>query len=262
MAATENDQTPVRVRPYPNRDGGPAAYGHQEEGEPLVEFYGEQNPISIVEGVQQVLTHIQADLKEFDEDPAHADLKPEALAKLREAYEQEVVSRYDLFFTEVYDHSVDQAEHAQALLNRAQFPMRYSGNLMHQQRAATEISMAMTQPLQGNLPTVELDQALRAKNIDLASALIQRARTLKIEVPPSERARFDKAVEKYREMLDLGTVEENLANAEQTLEAVKASRAAIASHGNDPQQLIALGLAGLPRTTEGYLKANAANPFK
>jgi len=219
---------------------------------------GDMTPADVVSGCADVLAHIQDEVQDFEDDPSHADLKPEVVDRLREENRRRVVAQYDGAFAEMQQLAADSAEHAQALLNQSMYPLRYSGNAMHQQRAATEISMAMSMPLIGNLPVAELDQALRAKNIDLASALIQRAQTVKTEVTPGERARFAAVVAKYEAMLDLSTVRENLAQRESTLIAVKAAAKAMQT-GSGSTALIALGLAGLPQSTDEYMKRQQLN---
>ena len=258
----EQKPTPIRlqhenghaIRIDPATDAGP---------QPLIDFADPLNfnAQDVVESVQGVLQALRQAFAAFDADESHLDLKPEALARLQEAHRQEVTAKYEPFFRELLAAAENQAEHRQALVLRATMPHRYSGNRMLEQRAATEIAMGFSQPLQGKLPTVELDAALRAKNIDLATALVQRAATVKdADIVPSERARYAAVEQRYRAMLDVDSLQDKLADAEQTLSAVKAASRAV-MQGNSPQAMIALGLAALPKDSQGYL-STMKNPFR
>lgn len=222
-----------------------------------------QSPETVVNAAQKMIEVIRGKLADFDHQmKGRDDLKPEAVQAAREKFQRELIDSYKPLMDEMDTVAARQAEHRQALFARAQYPERYSGNAMHAQRAATEIAMAMSMPLRSPLGVHEIDEALRFKNIDKASALIERGRTVK-QATPGEVEKFEKVVQHYRDMLGLDNVEARLAGAEDTVQAVQQARAAIQTYGsiNNPQSLIALGLAGLPKDTKGYLSAQN-NPFK
>jgi len=258
---------PMRVR---YQDGKAivvkAADGHSLEYETLDisnEDQFEQSPETVVNTAQKMIAKIKDKIAEFDRTVGQSeDLKPEAVKAMREKLQKDMIDSYKPLMDEMDTVAARQGEHRQALAARAQYPARYSGNKMIEQRAATEIAMAMTMPLRSTLGVHEIDQALRFKQIDVATALIERGRTVK-QATPDEVGRFEKVVQHYRDMLGLDAVEGRLAEAEDTVQAVEQARAAIQTYGsiNNPQSLIALGLAGLPKDTKGYLSTQK-NPFK